>query len=495
MCAPAAPATHPSGRPRGLSLADPVPTVVPDPISDAPPLVERVLAPFRQFARLQSASGVVLLAAAVVAIAWANSPWAASYHHLWETPLALTVGGARWGATLHHLVNDGLMAVFFFVVGLEIKREVLAGELSSARGAALPLIAALGGMVVPASLYALLNAGGPGAPGWGVPMATDIAFALGVLALLGDRVPVGLKVFLAALAIADDIGAVLVIAVFYSGNVHVGALGASAVLLLLAAGANRAGVRRPWAYGAIGLALWVAILVSGVHATVAGVLLAFTIPVRTRIGERQFLGRARQTLEEFDAAAEVTATDPDVTVLTNAEHHRTLEALETLCEQAQPPLIRLEHALHGIVSFGIMPLFALANAGVTLDPGALRAGAAGAVTVGAALGLLVGKPVGIVGFSWLAVRLGVGALPRGANWRALIGVGVLGGIGFTMALFIAGLAFPQTPEGLVLLDAAKIGVLGASVVTGVVGGLLVRAATATRRPADDAVAEEPAHGA
>ncbi|GLC25244.1 Na+/H+ antiporter NhaA [Roseisolibacter agri] len=449
-----------------------------------PPLVERVLAPFRQFARLQSASGVVLLAAAVVAIAWANSPWAAAYHHLWETPLALTIGATEWRATLHYLVNDGLMAVFFFVVGLEIKREVLAGELSSARGAALPLVAALGGMVVPAAIYALLNAGGPGAPGWGIPMATDIAFALGVLALLGDRVPVGLKVFLAALAIADDIGAVLVIAIFYSGSVNVGALGMSAVLLLLAAGANRAGVRRPWAYGAIGLALWAAVLVSGVHATVAGVLLAFTIPVRTRIHEWQFLAGARRALEEFDAAAHVTESDPGVTVLSNSEHHRTVEELETLCEQVQPPLIRLEHALHGIVSFGIMPLFALANAGVTLDLGALRAGAATAVTMGAALGLLVGKPVGIFLFSWLAVRLGVGALPRGATWRALAGIGILGGIGFTMALFVAGLAFPPgTADGQLLLDAAKIGVLAASTVTGVVGWLYLRAATA-RQPAD-----------
>ncbi len=489
LCALRAQATHPSAR-APPSAPRPDPSAVPDPTPDLPPpLVERVLAPFRQFARLQASSGIVLLAAAVVAIAWANSPWAGAYHHLWETPLALTIGAAEWRATLHYLVNDGLMAVFFFVVGLEIKREVLAGELSSARGAALPLVAALGGMIVPAGIYALLNARGVGAPGWGIPMATDIAFALGVLALLGDRVPVGLKVFLAALAIADDIGAVLVIAVFYSGSVNVGALAASAVLLLLAAGANRAGVRRPWAYGAIGLALWAAVLVSGVHATVAGVLLAFTIPVRTRIDERQFLARARHTLEEFDAAAHVTETEPDVTILSNSEHHRTIEALETLCEQAQPPLIRLEHALHGIVSFGIMPLFALANAGVTLDLGALRGGgAAGAVTLGAALGLLLGKPVGIFLFSWLAVRMGVGALPRGATWRALAGVGILGGIGFTMALFIAGLAFPPTADGQALLDAAKIGVLAASAVTGVVGWLYLRAATAPRpsdQPADD----------
>jgi NhaA family Na+:H+ antiporter len=445
------------------------------PVTPSPaPLVERVLAPFRQFARTQSSSGVVLLAAAVLAIVWANSPWAGAYHHLWEAPLGVTVGGGRWETTLHHFVNDGLMAVFFFVVGLEIKREILAGELSTLRSAALPMVAALGGMVVPAALYALVNAGGAGSAGWGVPMATDIAFALGVLALLGDRVPVGLKVFLAALAIVDDIGAVLVIAVFYSGSVEPGALAASAGLLVLAAAANRAGVRRPWAYGAIGLALWAAVLVSGVHATVAGVLLAFTIPVRTRINEWEFLGRAQRALAEFDAAAHVTAGDQHMTVLSNSEHHRTLEELETLCEQAQPPLIRLEHALHGVVSFGIMPLFALANAGVTLGGGALTAGVANAVTVGTALGLLIGKPLGILGFSWVAVRLGVGVLPRGATWPALIGVGILGGIGFTMALFIAGLAFPPTPEGAALLEAAKLGVLAASALAGVWGGLLLR---------------------
>ena len=448
----------------------------------ATPLVERVLAPFRQFAHTASAGGVVLLVTTAVALAWANSPWAAGYHHLWETPLTLGVGPWRGTLTLHHLINDGLMAVFFFVVGLEIKREVLAGELSSLRSAALPMVAALGGMLVPAALYALVNRGGPGQPGWGIPMATDIAFALGVLALLGDRVPVGLKVFLAALAIVDDIGAVLVIAVFYSGGVAWGALGASAALLAVAALANLAGVRRPWAYGAIGLALWATVLASGVHATVAGVLLAFAIPVRTRIDEREFLAGARQALADFDAAAEVSAGSPDVTLLSNTGHHTALEELEQLCERAQPPLIRLEHALHGIVAFGIMPLFALANAGVALGGDALRAGVASPVAVGTALGLALGKPLGIVGLSALAVRLGIATLPRGVSWSAIAGAGVLGGIGFTMALFIAGLAFPpggtaapaDGATGAALLDAAKIGVLAASAVTGALGGWWLR---------------------
>jgi NhaA family Na+:H+ antiporter len=390
------------------------------------------------------------------------------------------------------MINDGLMAVFFFVVGLEIKREILAGELASVKTAALPMIAALGGMVVPAAIYAMINAGGPGIPGWGVPMATDIAFALGVLALLGDRVPTALKVFLAALAIVDDIGAVLVIAVFYSSGVAWGPLAAAAGMLLLAVALNRAGARRPWTYGAIGLALWGTVLLSGIHATVAGVLLAFAIPVRTRLNEREFLAKARRALESFDRAATVTAEDPNTTVLSNVEHHTSLEELETLCQHAQPPLIRLEHALHGTVAFGIMPLFALANAGVTLDAAALGSAVAHPVTIGAMLGLVLGKPLGIAGFSWLAVRLGLAALPRGSTWMALSAVAVLGGIGFTMALFIAGLAFPAgTPRG-ELLDAAKLGILAASALAGIVGSLVLRRAL---KPAAESAPEDSAASA
>jgi Na+:H+ antiporter, NhaA family len=305
-------------------------------------------------------------------------------------------------------------------------------------------------------------------------MATDIAFALGVLALLGDRVPGALKVFLAALAIVDDIGAVLVIALFYSGGVAWGPLVAAAMLLLFAVGANAAGVRRPWAYAAIGLALWGAVLASGVHATVAGVLLALAIPARTRIDEVEFLHRLRRATTEFEAAH-----DPDATVLSNKEHQAALHEITELTDQAQAPLVRLEHGLHGIVAFAIMPLFALANAGVSLG----AAGAASAagdrglagnltspVTLGIVLGLVIGKPLGITLASWLAVRTGLAALPEGVTWRALHGVSWLGGIGFTMSLFIAGLAFSAAPE---LLTAAKLGILGASLVAGVAGGLLL----------------------
>jgi Na+:H+ antiporter, NhaA family len=451
------------------------------------PLVDRVLAPFRRFARTASASGIVLLAATAIALGWANSPWAHTYHELWELPIGGTLGAASFRTTLHHVINDGLMAVFFFVVGLEIKREILAGELASVKTAALPMIAALGGMVVPAAIYAVINAGGPGSPGWGVPMATDIAFALGVLALLGDRVPTALKVFLAALAIVDDIGAVLVIAVFYSSGVAWGPLAAAAGLLGLAVAFNRAGARRPWTYGAIGLALWGTVLLSGIHATVAGVLLAFAIPVRTRLNERDFLARARRALENFDRAATVTAEDPNTTVLSNVEHHTSLDELERLCQKAQPPLIRLEHALHGTVAFGIMPLFALANAGVTLDAAAFGFAIGHPVTLGAMLGLVIGKPLGIAGFSWVAVRLGLAALPRGASWAALSAVGVLAGIGFTMALFIAGLAFPAGTPRAELLDAAKLGILAASALAGILGSLVLRRAL---RAASDAAPDD-----
>lgn len=415
----------------------------------------------------------MLLVATVVALVWANSPWASGYVHLWETPMTLTVGDWSVRATLHRMINDGLMAVLFFLVGLEIKREMLAGELKTVRTATLPMVAALGGMVVPAILYSLVNAGGAGATGWGVPMATDIAFALGVLALLGDRVPVGLKVFLAALAIVDDIGAVLVIALFYAGGVSWSALVAAGALVALAAIANRAGVRSAWFFGVIGIALWVAVLASGVHGTVAGVVLAMTIPVRTRLNEGSFLRGAAHALDRFREAAEITATDPDVTVLSNHTHHEAIEELEVLCEQAQPPLIRLERGLQGLVAFGIMPVFALANAGVLLSGEAIRGALGSSVSVGILLGLVVGKPLGIIIFSWIAVRLGVAALPSGVSWGMIAGAGVLGGIGFTMALFIAGLAFTESA----IAEAAKFGVLAASAIAGVAGVLLVRRAT------------------
>jgi NhaA family Na+:H+ antiporter len=443
-------------------------TVTPTSDGDTPPLIERILAPFQRFMHTESASGLLLLACTALALVWANSPWADSYTKLWETELTVGLGALGGHLTLHHLVNDGLMAVFFFLVGLEIKREMLAGELASLRQAALPIAAAAGGMVAPALLYALLNAGTAGEPGWGVPMATDIAFALGVLALLGDRVPVGVRVFLAALAIVDDIGAVLVIAVFYSSGIAWGALAMAGALVLLAVGANIAGVRRPWAYGAIGIVLWMAVLSSGIHSTIAGVLLAMTIPARTRIDGESFLRRARGALSQFEAAHE-----PGASPLRDPEHQAAVQHLERLAEQLQPPLLRLEHALHGAVAFGIMPLFALANAGVPLGLSNMAAADSTNVALGIALGLIVGKPLGITLFAWSAVRLGAASLPDGVKWGVIVGAGLLAGLGFTMALFIADLAFAGEPD---LLVAAKLGILGASLVAGVSGWLVLHRA-------------------
>lgn len=424
----------------------------------ARPLIERVLDPFQRFFSTAAAGGILLLVFTAVALVWANSPWAGGYHAIWETPVVL--GAPEFGITLslHHWVNDGLMAVFFFLVGLEIKREVLVGELSSRRSAALPVVAAFGGMVIPALLYAVANFSGPGSAGWGIPMATDIAFALGILSLLGDRVPSGLRVFLAALAIADDLGAVLVIALFYTSAIDWGALVGAAVVLIALFSLNRAGARRPLTYAVLGSLLWLFMLASGVHATIAGVLLALSVPARTRIGREEFLLRAEESLAEFRAADE-----EGTSLLTNRRHQEALQALESAADAAQAPLQRMEHALHGVVAFVIMPVFALANAGVSL--GGVGTALQGAVPIGVALGLLLGKPLGITLASYVAVRSGIADLPTGVVWRHIHGAAWLGGIGFTMSLFIAGLAFAD-PE---ILDTAKLGILGASVCAGLVG--------------------------
>ena len=429
-------------------------------------IVRRVLNTFQQFAHQQSSGGLVLLACTALALAWANSPWAASYVHLWETPV--TVGAPGFGLTesLHHWINDGLMAVFFFLVGLEIKREMLVGELSSLRQAALPIAAAVGGMVVPAALYALVNAGGPGAPGWGIPMATDIAFALGVLALLGPRVPLALKVFLAALAIVDDIGAVLVIALFYTASISWLSLAVGVGVLAALATINRAGVRHPIPYALLGVVLWVAFLKSGIHATIAGVLLAMTIPARRRIAPQAFVATVHDNLAAFERAC-----GPETSVMTNSALQEAVDRIEDACEGAQTPLMRLEHGLHGVVAFGIMPLFALANAGVRLVGGGLAESFVSPVTLGVIAGLVLGKPIGITLAAWLAVRSGAAILPGGVSWRLVVGVSLLGGIGFTMSLFIAGLAFPDAAT----LDASKLGILAASLVAGLAGWLVLRA--------------------
>ena len=435
-------------------------------ILDLPPRpIERILSPFHRFMHAESSGGIVLLLAAVVALVWANSPWWESYHRFWGSYLRVGVGGWEFRMSLHHFINDALMAVFFFLVGLEIKREMLVGELASMRAAALPFAAALGGMVVPAAAYIAFNPGGPGAAGWGIPMATDIAFALGILALMGPRIPLGLKVFLAALAIVDDLGAVMVIALFYTADVDVVALAAGAAVLAVLVGMNRLDVRHPAAYALVGLVLWGAVLASGVHATLAGVVAAMAIPARTRIDTHEFSEVSRGILDAFDEAG-VDGQN----VLTNQGQQAAIQALESGCEAAQAPLQRIEHGLHVWVAFLIVPLFALANAGVRLT-GDLGQALAHPVTLGVIFGLVVGKPLGITLFAWLAVRSGTAMLPAGVDMRSIVGVSFLAGIGFTMSLFIAALGFGEGSE---LLASAKLGILVASAVAAAGGWVLLR---------------------
>lgn len=435
------------------------------------PQRRRLLQPIVQFIQAEASSGILLMAAAVIALIWANSPWAVSYTQLWQAKLTVAIGTFEISKAAILWINDGLMAVFFLLVGLEIKRELLLGQLSSFRQAALPVAAAIGGMVVPALLFLVFNPSGPAARGWGIPMATDIAFALGILALLGPRIPVGLKVFLAALAIVDDLGAVLVIALFYTSEINVaallGAVGVFAILLIF----NRLGVRKPTPYALAGLALWVLFLKSGVHATIAGVLLAMTIPTRVFLNARDYAEQVRTVIDEFEASGEFGEH-----VLMSEARTTAIEEIERASEEAQMPLERLEHSLHPWVSYFIMPIFALANAGIPLGAGVEQA-MGSPIAWGVFAGLVIGKPIGIFAMSWIAVKTNLAALPKGVGWRHIAGVGMLGGVGFTMALFIAELAL-TTPEKLVV---AKMGIMAASLVAGVIGFLLLKKAGRVRR--------------
>lgn len=419
--------------------------------------------PFQEFAARESSSGLLLLASTVIALVWANSPAAGSYTALWHTRFSVVLGSFALDKELHFWVNDALMTIFFFVVGLEIKRELIAGELASFRHAALPIAAACGGVLVPAMLYGILNRGGPGAAGWGIPMATDIAFSIGVLALLSDRIPLGLKVFLTALAIVDDIAAVLVIALFYTPQVAwmplaqcAGCLGGLFVL-------NRLGVRHPLPYLLAGIVLWLAVLQSGVHATIAGILLAITIPSRSGLHRSEFVAHGRILLGDFEKASQAGAT-----IENHEEQEAIVEAVKDACREIQPLSNRLERGLHPWVSFFVMPVFALANAGVAI-PKDFSAVLLQPVTIGVIVGLVLGKPLGILAASWLAVRLRLASLPENVTWRHVNGAGWLAGIGFTMSLFVAGLAF--TTES--LLDMAKLGILIASLCAGIAGALFL----------------------
>src|SRR5271170_4156792 len=427
--------------------------------------IEILLDPFTRFARMEAAGGILLLVATIVALALANSPLEHIYHDIWDTTFTVGVGKHVLSWSRHHWVNDGLMAIFFFLVGLEIKREVLIGELASLRQAAFPFLAALGGSIAPALIYLTLNHSDVHARGWGIPMATDIAFALGVLALLGRRVPAPLKVFVAALAIVDDIFCVLVIAIFYTAHISyvslaLGLLGVGVSFL-----ANWAGIRHPAVYAFIGVFVWLAVLQSGVHATIAGVLLAFSIPVKSSIDKESFVRRCRRLLDRYDGA------DPN-----SAEAHAVIHTLASQCEKVDTPLHRIEHSLQPWVAFLIMPVFAFSNAGVHIL-GQVEASLRHPVTLGVMLGLLAGKPLGVMGASWLAAKMGLASLPAGVQWKQIFGASWLCGIGFTMSLFIAGLAL-ESDE---IIDMAKIGILFASLTAGVVGSLILLGASPTAR--------------
>lgn len=391
--------------------------------------------PFLEFFRTEAAGGVVLLGCAALALIWANSAWSESYHRLWATTLGIRLGDFELAKSLQSWVKDALMVGFFFLVGLEIKRELLLGELASPRRAALPAAAAVGGALAPAVIYALLNAGTPGAPGWGIPMATDIAFALGVLSLVGGSAALLLRIFLAALAIVDDLIAVLVIALFYSGALSWASLAAGALVFAALVAANVLRVRRVSVYLALGLALWASFLESGVHPTVAGVLLAMTIPARGGSDVRQ-----------------EQPQEPSV------DGHSGGSLLE-----------RIEHALNPWVAFGIMPIFALANAGVTIEAGLLST-LGDRIALGIVAGLIVGKQIGITLAAWLVTRTGLGDLPTGLGLLHVYGVSWLAGIGFTMSIFIAGLAFPDAER----LNIAKVGIIAASAIAGAVGFAVLR---------------------
>ena len=423
--------------------------------------VRGLRAPVQSFIHTEEVGALILLAAAAAAIIWANSPWSDSYFDFWHTYITIETPIISLHEDLGHLVNDGLMAIFFFVVGLEIKRELLHGELSSVRKASLPVLAAVGGMSVPALTYLLFNGSGDAAVGWGIPMATDIAFALGVLALLGRRIPMELRVFLLGLAVVDDLGAITVIAIFYTDTIEWSSLLISLAILAAVAVCVRVGIRSMLFYIVLGFAMWYFFLESGVHATLAGVLLAAIVPAKPSAQRREYEATLEDLIEDFKTALNNDDEDHAEIVLEEIEKHTQI---------AEGPLENLEHKIHPWVSLAILPLFALANAGITLTGDTLSAAAESRITIGIAVGLLAGNPIGIFGMTWLAVRLGIGQLPSGVTWAHVLGASFLAGIGFTVAIFISGIAFDDPA----LVDQAKMGIFVASIAAAVIGYGILR---------------------
>lgn len=431
--------------------------------------IEKLVTPIQKFIQQEKSGGLVLGLSVIVALFLANSPWSESYFRFFEHKLGFLFDGETYlEYSLHHWINDGLMAIFFFVVGLELKREFIAGELANPRKAMLPIIAAIGGMIVPALIYLSLNPSGEVHSGWGIPMATDIAFALGVLYLLGDRIPLSLKVFLAALAIVDDLGAVLVIALFYSSDISLLSLGIGLGFLALMYLGNKIGIRNVLFYAVLGIGgAWTAFLLSGIHATIAAVAAAFMIPADVKIKESLFINNIQQYLTKFKAI------DPNdsIPTLTN-EQLQVMDEIKIDTNKAIPPLQQLEHALHPFVNFIIIPIFALANAGVYMLDIRVDQLFETNVALGVGLGLLVGKVVGVVGLTWLSIRLKVAPWPEGMNLKNLFGLGLLAAIGFTMSIFVTQLAFSHEEY----ITQAKIGIFAASIIGGVLGYNLLKRA-------------------
>jgi len=422
-----------------------------------------ILTPLEEFIHRQTTSGVLLMLCAIAALAIANSQWNTAYHYLLQMPFTIGLEGFQLSKSLHHWINDGLMAMFFFVIGLELKREILVGELADPKQAMLPIIAAVGGMLVPVLIYISINPEGHTLDGWGVPMATDIAFALGTLALLGSRIPKNLLTFLVALAIVDDLGAVMVIALFYTETLSLTALATAAGILFLLVALNLGGIRRPIPYLLLGVVLWIAMLKSGVHATLAGIFLAFTIPMRPKYDPERFLSHIHKMIGQIKKAYQ-----REENIIKNDELRSKVCALGEGVQLVQAPAQILESKLHLPSAYLVIPIFSLANAGVPIDWSSLGDIITHPVSVGIALGLVVGKLIGIAGFSWVAVKLGLTSLPQGLNFKHIVGAALMGGIGFTMSIFIAELGFAHHAQDLLM---AKTGILLASIVAGVSGFL------------------------
>jgi Na+:H+ antiporter, NhaA family len=427
---------------------------------------DRVLTPLEHFIHRQTTSAILLMLCAVVALYLANSRWSGFYHHLVEMPFVIGFEGLILAMSLHHWINDGLMAVFFFVVGLELKREILVGELADLKQALLPIIAAVGGMLVPALIYFWINPQGHTADGWGIPMATDIAFALGTLALLGNRIPKSLLTFLVALAIVDDLGAVIVIALFYTESLDWNSLVAVFLLFGCLVSLNLGGIRQPLPYVLFGILLWGAMLKSGVHATLAGILLAFSIPMRPKFNPSQFLQHVKTYIEEIRESYE-----REQNIIKNEEMRSKIDALSEGVQLVQAPAQVLENKMHLPSAYLVIPIFSLANAGIPIEWESFGSSIIHPVAFGSMAGLVLGKLIGVTGFTWVAVKLGLTQLPQGLNFKHIVGAGLIAGIGFTMSIFIAELGFAHHPEDLLM---AKTGILLASLVAGVAGYVWLR---------------------